>query len=89
LDEEIKIFNETRTNLINQYGARGEDGELIVDEKGNCSLKPESIAAFNKELTDLLNTVIEVNADKISINDLENGNFTPNEIMILEPFIEE
>lgn len=89
LDEEIKTFNDTRAALINKYGKRNENGELIVDENGNCSLKEDGLVDFNKELSELLNTVIEVNAEKLNVEELSEGSFTPGEMIVLEPFFKE
>ena len=89
LDEEIKIFNDTRAALIQKYGERDENGELKVDDNNNCTIQKEALENFNQELSDLLNTTIEINADKINIDDLSEGSFTPSEIIALEAFIEE
>lgn len=88
-EEEIQTFNSTRIDLIKKYGTKGEDGELVTDEEGNCKIAPDSIETFNKELTELLNTEIEINANKIDVNMLDDCDFTPSEIAALEPFLEE
>lgn len=87
-EEEIKNFNETRMNLITKYGEKDDNGELITDENGNCKIVPESIVNFSNELEDLLQTEVEINANKIDIEQLENLDFTPSEISVLEPFID-
>jgi hypothetical protein len=89
LDNEIKIFNETRINLVRKYGMKDENGELKVDENGNCSLEPENIETFNTELNELLNTTITLNVEPINIEDLSDGSFTPTDMLALEPFIQE
>lgn len=87
-EEEIKNFNETRMNLITKYGEKDDNGELITDDNGNCKIVPESIVNFSNELEDLLQTEVEINANKIDIEQLENLDFTPSEISVLEPFID-
>lgn len=87
-EAEIQNFNDTRMNLIKKYGEKDTDGELITDENGNCKILPESVEDFNKELNELINTEIEINANKIDIELLENIDFTPSEMAILDPFIE-
>lgn len=88
-DKEIQEFNEIRVKVVNQYGDKDENGELITDENGNCHIAPEHINEFNKELNDLLNTEIEINANMLSLGDLEELEFTPSDLALLEPFIEE
>lgn len=85
---EIQNFNETRMSLIRKYGEKDENGELITDENGNCKIVPEIISEFNKELNEVVDTEVEINANKINMDLLENIDFTPSEMAILEPFIE-
>lgn len=87
-ETEIQSFNETRMNLIKKYGEKDENGELITDEKNNCKIKTESVDAFTEELNELINTEVEINANKIDFNLLENIDFTPSDMTALEPFIE-
>lgn len=89
VEVEIQTFNTTRIDLIKKYGTKDENGELITNDEGNCIIDPESIEIFNKEFSDLLNTEIEINANKINVDLLEERDFTPSEIATLEPFLEE
>ena len=89
IDKELTLFNETRGTLIKKYGEKDENGELKIDENGNCKFSPEATERFYSEMNDILNNVIELNANKINLNDLEELDFTPTEMIILEPFIEE
>ena len=86
-EKEIQEFNETRLNLIKKYGEHDEGGDLITDENGNCKISPESVEQFTSELNELVNTEIEINANKIDIELLENTEFTPSDMSLLEPFI--
>ena len=87
-ENEIQSFNETRMNLIKKYGEKDENGELITDEKGNCKIVQGSITEFSNELDELINTEVEINANKIQMNLLEDVEFTPAEMATLEPFVE-
>lgn len=87
-DAEMSSFNETRMELIRKYGEKDDAGELKTDENGNVHIPPEVLSTFNTELTDLLATEIEINANKIRIEDLENVEFTPGEMAQLDEFIE-
>lgn len=89
IDKELTLFNETRGNLIKKYGEKDENGELKIDENGNCKFLPEEMDKFYSEMNDILNDIIELNVNKIELNDLENLDFTPTEMILLEPFIEE
>ena len=87
-EAEIQDFNQARMNLINKYGEKSEDGTLVTDEQGNCKIEQGVVAEFSTQLNDLLNTEVEINANKISLDLLEDVDFTPSEITILEPFID-
>lgn len=87
-DKEIQEFNETRMNLIKKYGEKDENGELVTDESQNCKIPDGEIESFSQELNDLVMTEVEINANKLRIDDLEDVDFTPNDMTILEAFID-
>lgn len=89
LEDELTLFNNTRVDIIKKYSETDENGELIADENGNVKLKEETIAEFNKEITELLNMEIEIDANKIALKDIEDVDFTPAEMTLLMPLIEE
>lgn len=87
-EKEVQGFNEARLKLINKYGIKDENGQLITDDNGNCKIIQENIPDFNKELNDLVDTEVEINANKISMNLLEDIDFTPSDMAALESFVE-
>lgn len=87
-DAELQSFNDTRMELVKKYGNKDENGELITDDKGNCKIPEEYVSTFSDELTELVETEIEINSNKIKIDDLENLDFTPAEMSNLEAFID-
>ena len=87
-EKEIQDFNETRMNLIKKYGEKDENGELVTDENNNCKINNEFINDFSNELNELIESEIEINANKIKIEDIENIDFTPAEMTQLEVFID-
>lgn len=87
-ENEIQAFNDTRMNLIRKYGEKDDNGELITDDKGNCKINSDCIEQFNKEFSELIDTEVEINANKLTFNMLENIDFTPSDMAILEPFVE-
>ena len=87
-DAEIQSFNDTRMNLIKKYGEKDEAGELVTDDNGNCKIPNESLAMFSSELNELVDAEIEINANKIAIDSLDDKEFTPAEMSQLEVFID-
>ena len=89
LNKEMETFNEQRRKLIDRYGIKDENGNLKTDENGNISVEPDKIAEFNEEFTTLLNTQIEINADKLPIDRIDDFDITPQQMLNLEMFFEE
>lgn len=87
-DVEIQDFNETRLELIRKYGEKDENDQLITDENGNCKIVTDKIDNFTAELTELAESEVEINANKVRIDDLEDINFTPADMAALETFID-
>lgn len=87
-DKEMQDFNEARMNLIQKYGEKDENGELITDENKNCKIPEAGLQEFSAELNELVETEIEINVNPLNIDDLEDKEFTPAEMAILEPFID-
>ena len=87
-EAEVQSFNDARMAAIRKYGEKDENGELITDEKGSCKIVTENVETFSNEINDLVKTEVEINANKIKIEELENLDFTPGDMVILEPFID-
>lgn len=89
VEKEYTLFQEARKNLIEKYAERNTNGELKVDSDGNYNVPKEKIEPFNEELKEVIEQNITLNAEQININDLEEANFTPSEMILLLPFIYE
>ena len=87
-EAEIQSFNDTRMNLIKKYGEKDENGELVTDEKGNCKIGNEVLEEFSTELNELIGSEVEINANKIDMKLIEDIDFTPADMAVLEPFVE-
>lgn len=87
-DKEIQEFNETRMKLIQKYGEKDENGELIKDEKDNCRISNDVAEEFSTQLNDLIQAEVEINVNKINIDELDNITFTPADMAMLENFIQ-
>lgn len=88
IEEEMSLFNDGRTKIIDYYAIKDEDNKPIVED-GNFKIDPNKITEFNKEVDNLLNTTISINANPIPLEEIEEIEFTPNEMALIEPFIQE
>ena len=89
LNKEVETFNAERQKLLNKYCVKTDDGNFDMDENGNLKLKPETIQEFNEEFNALLETEVEVNADKLPMEKIDDFNITPQQMLALEKFFEE
>lgn len=86
---ESETFETARVSLIKLYGAKDENGNLKADENGNTYIEQDKVAEFNSELTDLLTNKITINGDKLSLDDLGDETFTPQQMLSFSAFLEE
>lgn len=87
IEKEYNILIDTRQQLIEQYAEKNERGEIIIDEEGNGRVSKNQIQSFNNEMNKLLNTIIKLNVDFLDIEDLEEENFTLEQMYILSLYI--
>lgn len=89
LDKENATFDESRRKIIEKYAEREESGEIKQTSEGNIVIQPDKIEECNREMIELLNTTIDINADKLNIDALGDIELTPTQMLGLEAFIEE
>ena len=89
LEKEFTLFNEKRVELIREYAQKDENGEIKSDENGNVTLDQARLNEFYEKLDELLSAEVEINAEKIDIDDFGDVDFTPAQIINLEAFIKE
>ena len=86
LDKEMQTFNTERQKIIQKYGEKDENGELIIDEKGLVKFNKTNLKEINEEFNSLLDTDLEINADKLPMDSIDNFEITPQEMLQIEVF---
>ena len=89
LDKENTTFDDSRRKIIEKFAERDENNNMKQTEEGNIVIQTDKIEFCNKEMTDLLNMVVEVNADKLNIDDFGDIEITPIQMLAMDSFIEE
>jgi len=89
LNKEMETFNEQRRKIVNEYSLKDENGEVKFDENGNIQITPDRIQEFNTEFTNLLNTEVEINADKLPMDNIDDFEVSPQQMLNIEMFFEE
>ena len=89
LQKENQLIEKQRMEILEKYGKRDEDGQLIVDENNNVSFENDNIEKVQKELYDLSELEIDITDREITEEELENNNLelTMNQFTILNNFI--
>ena len=86
IEKEYKLFDEARLKLINEYGKKDDDGQLI-EENGNYIINPDNVVDYNNAADELLNTVIEINIEPIDVEELDGIELTPQQMIVLESYL--
>lgn len=89
LEAELGTYNDTRLKLIERYAKKKEDGTYELNERNEYQFTPENMQAYVGEINNLLQEQIEIDANPLKLDDLLDLEFTPSEMVALEPFIEE
>ena len=86
LDKENEMFDKQRLEIVNRYAKRDENND-IMEENNQILIDENKFTEFQKEIDSLLSTEVEVNAEKLNIEDLGDIELTPKQTIDLEKFI--
>jgi len=84
ISNEINLYDKARKELLNEYCVKDENGEVQIDERGNAQVEKQYIDKYNQEIRTLNDTDIELNIVLLDLDDFENIEITPREIMQLD-----
>lgn len=89
LENEYAIFLDGQNKLVAKYAEMDENGQPVMLDNTSIKIQQDKIAECNRELQDLLNTEVELNVPKLSLNEIDALQLSPNMMNSLMPFIEE
>ena len=89
IQKELELFETTKVSLVKKYGELDENGNPVILENGNYKIKNESSKEFLAEYQDMLTQKISLNIEPLSLEELEEERFTPQEISSIIDFIKE
>lgn len=89
LEAELTTFNDTRTKLIEAHAKRDENGQYVLNERNEYQFEKEEANQFVEEINKVFAEEIQIDASPISLSEIEDLDFTPAEMAVLEPFMEE
>ncbi len=88
LEKENTTFNESRDKILEKYAMRDDNGAMM-QEDNQVMISPDRAEDFQKEIDSLLKTSVEINADKLTLDDLADVSLSPKQIIDLGNFLEE
>ena len=88
LTKENNFIEKQRRDIIEKYGDKDENGELIITN-GNVTFSNENLLKAQEDLNELSNLEVDIIDREITENELENANLelTMNQFAILRNFL--
>lgn len=84
----LKIYDEQRNKLLEKYVEKDDKGKVKV-EKGQVTIKKESIEQWNKDLQEFMGIENEVEIHTFPLSVLNDCKLSPAEFMAIDYMIEE
>ena len=89
IDKHVSFYQENFRNILQGYGRKDENGNLIPTEDGQgIKLIEETMQEAYAKLTELRELEVELPDVKFSIEDFEKVELSPSEMLVIMPFIE-
>lgn len=90
VEKHINFYQEQFRNLLNEYGKKDENGNLIPTEDGQgIMLTEETMNEAYAKLAELRELEVTLPEVKFSVDDFANVELSPQEMVIIMPFIQE
>ena len=89
VQKHIDFYQETFRNLLMEYGKKDENGNLVPTEDGQgVLLVEETINEAYIKLAELRELDVELPDTKFSVDDFGDVKMSPEEMLVIMPFIE-
>lgn len=89
IQKHIDFYQESFRNLLMEYGKKDESGNVKPTDDGQgVLLKEETMNEAYTKLAELRELDVELPDTKFSLDDFDNVEISPEEMMIIMPFIE-
>lgn len=87
--QEAESFNTAKRGMLKKYGVVDANGEYLIGEDRDYLIKEQLKEEFNKEVTNLINTNVDIGIDYFLAEDFDNLELTPQELISLISLIKE
>ena len=86
---EEEFYNTKRSELINTYAEKSEDGQIATSADGMIRIIPDKIDEANAALQELNSLEVDVPNIKFTLDELEGLDLSVADMYALDAFIEE
>lgn len=87
INKEKEIYIKQQASLVEKFGQKNENGEVVIKEDGTVKIKKESAQECEKLLKDINELQIQIPDIYFSLDELQNLELTFSELSLLESFI--
>lgn len=89
VEKHINYYQEQFREVINQYGKKDETGNLVPTEDGQgILLVEETMQEAYEKLNELRTLDVELPDTKFDVEEFENVELSPQEMILIMPFIQ-
>ena len=89
VEKHVNFYQESFRNLLIEYGKKDEEGNLMPSEDGQgVLLAEETIQEAYQKLAELRELDVELPDTKFGLDAFENIEISPQEMILLMPFVE-
>ena len=89
VDKHVSFYQENFRNILQEYGKKDENGNLVPTEDGQgIKLIEETMQEAYNKLTELRELEVELPDVKFAIEEFEKVELSPSEMLVIMPFIE-
>ena len=87
----LKVYNDEKQKLIDQYSVKDKEGKTKVGEDNQITIQKEFLADWTKDIKELNEIENDIDIHKFNIDALLNSNceMSPGEFMLIDYMIEE
>ena len=90
IEGEVKVFDDVRTKLLEEFANKDENGKPIIDKDTNqYDVPADKLEALKKEIKKLQNEEVKVDIKKLSLDDVEKADLSPRELISIEYMLED
>ena len=86
---EEEFYNSKRNEIINEYAAKDESGQVIVSKDGMITIEPDKIEEANAAVAELNNIEVDMPNVRFRLEELEELKLSVADMFVLDAFIEE